>query len=133
MLLNELLSAMKDIKNGVMVKVCYQTIKGDYKKETNSVVRFVEYAHINGVIVKGVGNTNESHIDEHPSIIYNANKDKYYLQMATCKTPYKSKSKYYFQNVEITKEEYEKENPPRKSNQPLVVFRKAIEDIISIG
>ena len=66
-------------------------------------------------------------------VIYNQKTNKYYLQMATIKTNHKAQVKYYYNGNEITKQEYDLANPPRPNNQPLVVFRKDIADIISIG
>ena len=132
MTLQEITSKIKTIKKGVMVKVHYITVKGDYTKETQSTIRFVKYANIKGVQAKNQGNANESHIVEN-MLIYNQNTKQYYLQMATINTNYKAKVKYYYQGQEIDKATYDKANPSKSNTQPLVVFRKNIKDIISLG
>lgn len=128
----EIVRKLMGIKKGAMVKVHYITVKGDYKKETYSVVRFVKYANINGVQAKNQGNANENHIVAN-ALIYNQNTKQIYLQMATIKTNYKAKVKYYYQGQEIDKATYDKANPSKPNTQPLVVFRKNIKDIISLG
>lgn len=132
MTLQQTINALSTIKKGAITKVHYVTNKGDYSKETKTCVRFVEYANIKGVTPKGKGNPNESHTIKN-MLIYNQNTDKYYLQMATIKTNHKAQVTYYHNGVEITKQEFEMANPPRPNSQPLVVFRKDIADIISIG
>ena len=103
-----------------------------YQKVTKALVRFVEYSHIKGVQVKGKSNPNESRT-LNDMVIYNKNTNKYYLQMATIKTNHKNEVNYYCDQQPITKAQYELANPPRPNTQPLVVFRKDIADIISIG
>ena len=124
----------KSIKLGVMYKVNYITygkVEG-YSKETTTTIRFVEYAHLQGVEIKGKPNKNENYIVDN-ILLYNSNTNNYYFRFETIETPYKAKVKYYYNGIEITKEEYEKVNPPRKSNTPLKTFIKKIQDIKSIG
>ena len=124
---------MTTIQKGRITKVHYQTIKGDYTKETETLVRFVKYANIKGVQAKGQSNPNETKDQTSEFLIFNAKTNKHYLQMATTNTKAKAKVKYYYQGQPITKAEYDMANPPRPNTQPLVVFRKDIADIISIG
>ena len=123
---------MATIKKGAITKVHYTTTKGDYVKETETCVRFVKYANIKGVSVVGKTNPNETKT-ENEFVIFNAKTNKHYLQMSTIKTNHKAKVKYFYKGEEITKAEYDMANPPRPNTQPLVVFRKDIADIISIG
>lgn len=132
MTLQETINALSTIKRGRITKVHYLTIKGDYTKETKTCIRFVEYSHIKGVQAKGKGNPNETH-EIANMLIYNQNTKKHYLQMATINTNHKAEVKYFHNGKEITKAEYDQANPPRPNQQPLVVFKKAIEDIVSIG
>lgn len=132
MTLKQITTKLATIKPGRIVKVHYKTIKGDYSKETKTTVRFVEYAHIKGVVPKGKGNGNENHIIKN-MLIYNNNTKKYYLQMATIKTNHNAQVNYFYNGKPITKADYDLANPPRPNTQPLVVFRKDIADIISIG
>lgn len=133
MTLKEVQDKMSTIIKGRITKIHYVTIKGDYTKETKTLVRFVPYAHIKGVVVAGKTNPNETKDNASEFIIYNANTNKHYLQIATIKTNSKAKVTYYYQGQEITKAEYDLANPPRPSNKPMVVFKKDIADIISIG
>ena len=138
MTLNEITTQINEsIKLGQFTKVHYLT-KGskdpNYRKETETVIRFVEYGHINGVVVKGQGNPNESHVI--PNIlIYNKNTGKYYLQMAIVPSEtIVPNVKYYYQDQEIDKATFEAANPKRPSaKSPTIVFRKCIDDIISLG
>lgn len=132
MTLQDITNKLATITKGRITKVHYKTTKGDYTKETKTCVRFVEYANIKGVQAKGKGNPNETHTIKN-MLIFNQNTNKYYLQMATIKTNHKADIKYFFKGQEITKAEYDMANPPRPNAQPLVVFRKDIADIISIG
>ena len=131
MTLNQIMLALANIKDGQLVKVHYRTIKGDYTKETEGVYRFVQYDHIANVQAKGKANPNEKHITT--ALIYNAKNDSYYLQLATANTPYKAKVKYYYQGNQIDKATYDLANPTKARTTPLVIFRKNINDIISIG
>ena len=133
MTLNETINAMENVTKGRITKIHYVTIKGDYTKETRTLVRFVPYANIKGVVVAGKSNPNETKNQPSEFIIYNSNTNKYYLQIATINTKAKAKVNYYYQGQPITKAEYELANPPRPSNKPMVVFKKDIADIISIG
>lgn len=132
MTLNEITTKLSTIKCGRITKVHYKTTKGDYTKETETCIRFVDYAHINGVSPKGNGNGNENHVIKN-MLIYNKNTQKHYLQMATIKGNHKAKVQYFFKGNPITKADFEQANPPRPNAQPLVIFRKDIADIISIG
>lgn len=132
MTLTEIQNKLAKIKKGRIINVHYKTIKGDYCKETKTTVRFVKYANIKGVMAKGKANTNESHVIS-DMLIYNKNTQKYYLQMATIKTNHNAKVNYFYNGKPITKADYDLANPPRPNTQPMIVFRKDIADIISIG
>lgn len=129
MTIQELHKALSKIRKGAMVKVHYVTNKGNYAKETETTIRFVEYSHINGVQAKGKVNPNES-VDKY-GVIFNKNTNKFYLQMATIKTNHQPHVKYFLNGVEIDKNTYDQANPSRPFNSP--VFRKDINDIISLG
>lgn len=130
MTLNDLQNTLSNIKKGKFATIHYQKVNGDYLKETEKTIRFVAYENIKGVQVKNKANANDNYVSDF--IIYNSNTQKYYLMVATTNTPYKAQVKYYKNGVEITKEEYEMENKPRKSYGPSPVFKLHIEDIISI-
>lgn len=132
MTLQETIDKLSTIRKGRITKVHYITIKGDYSKETKTCVRFVEYSHIKGVQAKGKGNPNETHTIKN-MLIFNKNTQKHYLQMATINGNHKAQVKYFYKGNEITKAEYDLANPSRPNTQPLVVFKKDIADIISLG
>ena len=124
------------IKKGELTNVHYQTsAKKDptYRKETKTVIRFVHYGNIKGVEVKGKPNPNETHII--PDIlIYNKNTQQYYLQMAIFPSEtIKPQVTYYHLDQEIDKATFETIEPSKPRTQPLVIFRKNIKDIISLG
>jgi len=133
MTLQEVQNKMATIQKGRITKVHYKTFKGDYTKETKTYIRFVKYANIKGVQAKGQVNPNESKDNASEFIIFNAKTNKHYLQMATINTKLKPEIEYYYKGKQITKAEYEMANPPRPNTQPLVIFRKDIADIVSIG
>ena len=129
MTIQELHNALANIKKGQITKVHYITTKGDYSKETETTIRFVEYSHINGVNAKGKVNPNESY--DNYGVIYNKNTNQFYLQMATIDTNHKPKVKYFYKGQEIDKATYDMANPSKPFDSP--VFRKNIKDIISLG
>lgn len=136
--LQELQYALAKIKKGQYFAITYRTTKLHKKqgvtleKETQTIARLVEYSHINGVEVKGKPNPNEQYVDSH--IIYNSNTDKYYLLMATTQNPnYKAKVVYKVNGKIVNKETYQQYDQPNPNQQPLIVFKKCIDDIISIG
>lgn len=131
MTIQEIHNALAKIKKGQITKVHYKTTKGAYTKETETTIRFVEYSHINGVNAKGKVNPNETY--DNYGVIYNKNTNKFYIQMATIETNHKAKVKYYLNNTEIDKATYELANPSKPRTSALVVFRKDISDIISLG
>lgn len=131
--LQEILNTLACIeRKNQYTHIKYQSVNGDYRKETEMVVRFVDYSHIKGVVVAGKPNPNETHITD--EIVYNSNTNQYYILINTtgCDN-HKPSSKFYYQDNEIDRQTYEVANPPRKYNKPLVIFKKNIKDIISIG
>ena len=130
MTLKDTMNKLNTIKCGRITKIHYVTIKGDYTKETETCVRFVDYAHIKGVTPKGKPNANDNHIIKN-MLIFNKNTHQYYLQCATINGNHKAHVKYFYQGKEIDKATYESANPSKPFNSP--VFRKNINDIVSIG
>jgi len=132
MKLNEMINAIQTIKKGRMVKVHYITIKGDYSKETKTTIRFCNYGKISGVQVKGKPNPNEQTIIK-DILVYNTNTKNYYLIMKTINTNHKAKVKYFYKGQEIDKATFDSANPSKPNQQPLITFKKNINDIISLG
>ena len=135
MTLQEITTALSKCQNGQFTKVHYETkAKNGFRKETKTLIRFVEYSHIKGVQVKGKANPNESHIIEN-KLIYNKNTNAYYLQMALVDIPnYRAEVRYFDNNnKEITKADYETANPKKAYSTPTTIIRKRIDDIIELG
>ena len=135
MTLQEITKAMAKIKKGHYTNVVYKTAKTingiECEKTTQTIVRFVEYSHIKGVEVKGKANPNESYNN---GLIYNKNTDKWYLQMATVKNDtIKAKVVYKLNGEIVDKSEYQEIDKPKTKKVEMVVFRKCINDIISLG
>ncbi len=131
MVLKEVLEKLEAVKQGRYVKVAFQTTKGDYKKEVETVIRFCDYANINGIEVKGKPNPNETYIVPN-MVIYNSHTQQYYLSLKITKGDNKPKVRYFFKDKEIDKAAYEIANPP-KGAPITIMFKKNIKDIISIG
>ena len=136
--LKEIITKLETIKKGAFTKVSYRTTKELKKlgvtleKTTDTTIRFVEYGHIKGVEVKHKPNQNEQWLPN--GLIYNENKNAYYLQMATTKNGHKTaKIVYKVNGVVVDKETYNQYDKPNPNKEPLVTFRKNINDIISLG
>lgn len=134
MTLQEIKNALDNIaRKNCYSNIKYQSVKGDYRKETEMTIRFVEYSHISGVQVAGKPNPNETHLTDYPQIVYNSKNNEYYLMINPTKSDtHKPKSKFYYQDQEIDRATYESVVKPRPFNNP-PVFRKNIKDIISLG
>lgn len=96
------------------------------EKISNGVVRFVKYANIKGVVVKGVNNGDTAIID---NVLYQTSKGNLLVQMATTKV--KSHSTYKVNGVVVDKATYETYVKP--NNGARVVFRVKLENLISLG
>ena len=137
MTLNEIIKKLATIRKGAYTKVMYKTTKElkngtKLEKTTDTTIRFVEYGHIKGVKVKHQPNPNEQWLPN--GLIYNENRNAYYLQMATINNANKKAKIVYKVNGEIVdKETYNQYDKPNPNKEPLVVFRKNINDIISLG
>lgn len=123
-----------EIKKGQFTKATWQsvkTIKGvEYKKVSKGVIRFVQYAHIQGVVVVGKVNTNENCLIPN-TLYYNAKTNNYLVQLATTET--KPHCQYYINGVEVDKATYELGNPPRQNSQASPVFRVKLENLLELG
>lgn len=136
--LTTIVKKLAAIKKGAYTKVVYRTTKELKKigvvleKTTDTTIRFVEYGHIKGVEVKHKPNQNEQWLPN--GLIYNGNTNSYYLQMATIKNGHnKAKIVYKVNGEVVDKETYQQYDKPNPNKEPLVVFRKNINDIISLG
>ena len=96
------------------------------EKISNGVVRFVKYANIKGVVVKGANNGDKAIID---NVLYQTSKGNLLVQMATTKV--KSHSTYKVNGVVVDKATYETYVKP--NNGARVVFRVKLENLISLG
>lgn len=123
-----------EIKKGQFTKATWQSVKAiggvEYKKVSNGVVRFVQYAHIKGVVVVGKVNVNEQCLIPN-TLYYNAKTQNYLVQLATTET--KPHCRYYINGVEVDKATYELGNPPRQNSQASPVFRVKLENLLELG
>ena len=121
------------IKKGQFTKAKWQSAKQvngvEYKKVSQGVVRFVQYAHIKGVQPQGKANPNDNAII--PSALYhNANTGSWLVQMAT--TNVRAKCKYFVNGNEVDKATFEQGVPPRQS-APTTIFRVKLENLLEVG
>ena len=123
-----------EIKKGQFTKAKWQSVKvingNEYKKVSQGVVRFVQYAHIKGVVVVGKVNTNENCLIPN-TLYYNAKTNNYLVQLATTET--KPHCTYYINGVEVDKATFEQDNPPRQNSQASPVFRVKLENLLALG
>ena len=129
----------KTLKMGRYYTMVYSSTENGYTKTTTTKVRFVNYYNIKSV--KAAGKVPNPQATPNPSIqviiphvlTYNSNTQNYLLQCAT--TPNgKAKSVYQDPNGnEIDKATYEMAVPPKKHGKVEEIFRKKLQDIISIG
>ena len=124
----------QEIKKGQFTKAKWQSVKVingiEYKKVSQGVVRFVQYAHIQGVVVVGKVNVNEQCLIPN-TLYYNAKTQNYLVQLATTET--KPHCQYYINGVETDKATYELGNPPRQNSQASPVFRVKLENLLELG
>lgn len=123
-----------EIKKGQFTKATWQSVKNikgvEYKKVSKGVIRFVQYAHIQGVVIVGKVNTNENCLIPN-TLYYNAKTNNYLVQLATTET--KPHCQYYINGVEVDKATYELGNPPRQNSQASPVFRVKLENLLELG
>lgn len=123
-----------EIKKGQFTKAKWQSIKiiggVEYKKVSQGVVRFVQYAHIQGVVVVGKVNVNEQCLIPN-TLYFNAKTNNYLVQLATTET--KPHCTYYINGVEVDKATFEQGNPPRQNSQASPVFRVKLENLLELG
>lgn len=96
------------------------------EKISNGVVRFVKYANIKGVVVKGASNGDKAIIE---NVLYQTSKGNLLVQMAT--TNIKAHSTYKVNGVVVDKATYETYVKPNSGAR--VVFRVKLENLISLG
>lgn len=134
MLLQDFLNNYNTIKKGQFTKATWQSVKViegiECKKISSGVIRLVKYANIKNVVVAGKVNTNEQCLITN-ILYYNAKTQNYLVQLAT--TEVKPHCKYYLNGVEVSKEEFEKINPPKQHLQQNPVFRVKLENLLEIG
>lgn len=130
MLLKEFLQKFNGIRKGAFVKATWKSEKQvngvQCEKVSNGVVRFVKYANIKGVVVKGVNNGTSAIIND---TLYQASNGNYLVQFG--KTNIKAKSIYKINGVVVDKKTYETMVKPNKNDSP--IFRVKLENLISLG
>jgi len=126
------LTKLSKLKKGVYHSAVWCSKNGLYEKVSKGVIRIVKYGNINGVEVKGNKNTNENVII--PNFVYfNKKTGNTLVQLAKTNNPkLKVKTTYKLDGVEITKEQYELANSPRK-NYDSPIFRVKLENLLEIN
>lgn len=123
-----------EIKKGQFTKATWQSVKTiggvEYKKVSQGVVRFVQYAHIQGVVVVGKTNVNEQCLIPN-TLYFNAKTQNHLVQLGTTET--KPHCTYYINGVEVDKATFEQGNPTRKNSQSSPVFRVKLENLLELG
>lgn len=127
------LKDLKDLKKGVYHKASWKSVTNNgYEKISVGVVRLVRYGSINGVEIKGKSNPNEKELISN-MVYQNVNTGNTLVQLAKSKSPkHHTKVSYLLNGEEITKEEYELANPPKKSYGDSPIFRVKLENLIFV-
>ena len=134
--LKEVIEFLREIKKG-----CYHSIirkatqDNGYYTITTYVGRFCSYAKVSGKEETQVQSNINGKTTIIPNVLYYYEKtDNYVLMVCTTKRHQHSKKEYYDNNGnQITKEQYEMVNPPKKSNGNVsVVFNLKLKEIIEI-
>jgi len=122
---------LQNLKKGCYHKASWKSTNGNYEKISVGVVRIVKYGNINGVEPKGKENINEKVIVSN-MVYFNEKTGNTLVQLTRTNNPHhRTHTTYLFNGNEITRQEYEMENPPRKSsNSP--IFRVKLENLIYI-
>lgn len=134
MLVENLINVSSKIKPGAYVSAMWQSIKqkgeDTYKKVSEGTIRLAKYENIASANPQGKVNPNETYIA--PFIKYNSNTQRYSIMVATTNNEHhKPKVKYYKNDIEITKEEYQEVFKPRPLNSP--VFTILVENVLKFN
>lgn len=127
----------ENYKRGSYTKMTKQKTRGNYKKVTSIVVRFVNYFNIKAIKEKGTNPASAKPREYEKQIIPHVlklNTNTNNLLLCAYKTnQHKPHTKYYYNDNEITAEEYYAQSGDKLSNADSVVFNIKLNDIISIG
>lgn len=123
-------------KKGTYVVIEKVTIKGDFIKKTRMVARFVNYYNIESVKAKGATSGKARDHEEQiiPHILkLNTNTNNVLLSVYVT-NHHKPHSTYYFQNMEISEEEYYLASGDKKKDYaPTPLFNFKLQDVLSVG
>lgn len=132
-------SFYQNYKKGSYVVLEKVTIKNGFVKKTKMVVRFVNYYNIASVKAKyenGMPSTKARDYEEQiiPHIL-KLNKNTNNLLLCVYVTNHhKVYNTYYYQDMEISEEEYyTMSGDVKKNNNPSVIYNMKLQDILSIG
>ena len=134
MTIEEFKAKYENIKKGAYTHIVYASGKNGYKKTTSTTIRFVDYYNIKEVKESGAKpsttpNPNVETIIPHV-LTYNKKTGNYLVHLYPTKN-HKSHCVYELNGIEISKEEYELANPPKKSSSP--VYQVVLTNVISLG
>lgn len=133
---NEIIEILKSLRLG-----CYHSFTKKHVENNGCyfirtyVGRLASYSSVSGKEETEIKPTN-GQITIIPNVLYyNENTQNYLLSIKTTKKlNHHSKTHYYNANgVEITKEEYEMVNPPKKSyGKPSTMFKLVLSELIAV-
>lgn len=132
MLLKDFQTKLNGLKKGKFYKATWKSEKEingiKCEKVSSGVVRFVKYANIKGVVVKGTSNGNGTNVVIQ-DILYQTSNGNLLVQFGTTKI--KAKSTYKINGSIVDKNTYETMVKPNNHNSP--IFRVKLENLISLG
>ena len=124
-------------RKGTYVAVLKETTKNGFTKQTRMVVRFVNYYNIASVKAKdtsAVRKTRDYEIQIIPHVLKLNTNTNNELLMCYTTNHHKAHSKYFYQDMPITKEQYyEGIGEKEKTYAPSVVYSMKANEIVMIG
>jgi len=122
---------------GTYTKVTKETYHGEFTKRTEMVVRFVNYYNIESVKAKGKSDNNKPREYEEQYIPHILKRNKNTNNILLCcytTNHHKAHTKYFWQGVEISEEDYYLLSGDIKKNyQQSVIYLMKLEDIVKVG
>ena len=123
-------------RKGTYVAVIKETTKNGYTKQTRMVVRFVNYYNIASVKAKGTSESKPRDYEQQiiPHVLKLNTNTNNELLMCYTTNHHKAHSKYMYEGLPITKEQYyEGIGEKEKNYAPSVVYSMKAQEIVMIG
>lgn len=134
--LQDIQNFMATYKKGTYTKAQWKSTKvvegQTYEKVSNGVVRFVSYNSVKKTTNTTKSNPNQITIIENVCF-YNSKTNNHLIHLYVSKNAkHKTKTRYYLNGAEISKQDYENKVKSSKGTIDLM-FTKNLNDIISLG